>query len=190
MSILLLENYVKYTLKENKEFTKKLHVFDFDSTLFNSPEAPEEWKTKNADIYWWNSHDSLNPNVIKNDTANLWIEDVVQEARKSITDPETLSVLCTARIEKPNIMYMTSGLLREKNLQFEKIFFKPVKFQGSTPRYKSEVVRMILNAYSNIDEVVFWEDRIENLDAVGNLIDNKDFYNRERIINYIPMLIK
>ena len=66
MSILLLENYIKYILKENKEFITKLHIFDFDATLFNSPEAPEEWKTKNAKTYWWNSSDSLNPNVIKN----------------------------------------------------------------------------------------------------------------------------
>lgn len=190
MSILLLENYVKYILKENKEFIKKLHIFDFDATLFNSPEAPEEWKTKNAETYWWNSSDSLNQNVIRKDVSHLWIEDVVQEARESIADQEALTVLCTARIKKPEVMYMTSGLLREKNLHFEKMFFKPRRFPGSTPQYKSDVVRMLLNAYPNINEVVFWEDNRDNLDAVGNLIDNKDFYAKQRNIDYIPMLVR
>ena len=36
MSILLLENYIKYILKENKEFIKKLHIFDFDATMYDS----------------------------------------------------------------------------------------------------------------------------------------------------------
>tara|TARA_B100000212_G_scaffold181225_1_gene136433 strand:- start:5051 stop:5623 length:573 start_codon:yes stop_codon:yes gene_type:complete len=189
MSILLLENYIKYILKENKEFTTKLHVYDFDATLFSSPKAPEEWKTKNAKTYWWNSSDSLNSNVVNSDVSHLWIEEVVSEARKSISDMNTLAILCTARIEKPEVMYMTSGLLREKGLRFEKLFFKPEAFSGSTGQYKAGVVKMLLNACPYITEVVFWEDNKNNLNAVKDLIDKKDFYKRNRDITYLPKLV-
>lgn len=40
MSILLLENYIKTILKENKEFIKVINIFDFDMTLFKSMSAP------------------------------------------------------------------------------------------------------------------------------------------------------
>ena len=41
MSILLLENYIKCILSEKKEFIKKLHVYDFDATLYDS--GRKEW---------------------------------------------------------------------------------------------------------------------------------------------------
>ena len=48
---------------------------------------------------------------------------------------------------------------------------------------------MLLNAYPNIEEVIFWDDKNENLVAVGKLIREKDFYNSERFIQYVPELV-
>ena len=58
MSI-ILKKYIKYILKENKEYITKLHVFDFDATLFKSPSPPDGWVKANPDKYWWSSYESL-----------------------------------------------------------------------------------------------------------------------------------
>ena len=184
MSTLLLKNYINYILKENKEFTTKLHVFDFDDTLYKSPNETQEWKQKNPKSYWWDSGDSLNPYITKIDSSSLWINNIVDSAKESIADPNTLAVLCTARLDRPEIIYAVSNLLREKNLKFERMFFKPRKINISSPQYKAETVRMLLNAYPNIKEVSFWDDKMENLDAVANLIQN----NPQRNISYFPNL--
>lgn len=152
MSILLLENYIKNILSENTEFIKKLHVYDFDSTLYDNEN-------------------------------NMWIERVVDNAKKSIQDLDTLAVLCTARIKKPDVINKTSGLLKDKGLHFANKFFMPETFPGSTPQYKTDVIKKLLNSYYNISEVVFWEDNLDNLNYAKNILKSLE-------IKYCPIIVK
>ncbi len=188
MSI-ILKKYIKYILKENKEYITKLHVFDFDATLFKSPEPPVGWAKENPGKYWWSSYESLSPEMLGEDVSNLWIDSVVEEARKSIADQHTISALCTARSDIGSVRYRVSELLREQGLTLERLFFKPLRRAMTGPEYKAGVVKMLLNAYPNIEEVIFWDDKNENLVAVGKLIREKDFYNSERFIQYVPELV-
>ena len=113
MSILLLENYIKTILKENKEFINIINIFDFDMTLFKSMSAPDHWNTKESG-YWWNSEESLNQAYYKDDLDSLWIEDTVNAVIASTSNPKALTVLCTARSATPEIVYVTNELLRLK----------------------------------------------------------------------------
>tara|TARA_Y200000002_G_scaffold381703_1_gene396481 strand:- start:1329 stop:1961 length:633 start_codon:yes stop_codon:yes gene_type:complete len=209
MSILLLENYIKTILKENKELINVINIFDFDMTLFKSMSAPDHWNTKDAE-YWWNSEKSLNQVYYKDKLDTLWIEDTVNAVIASASNPKALTVLCTARSETPAIVYVTNELLRLKGLKIKEsnkdnldedeekdklefdqncLFYKPLGYSGSTAQYKTEVVERLLNSYSYAKEINFWEDNQQNLDAVECYINQNNKYNK-RQIQFTPILVR
>ena len=151
----LLQNYIKYSLNENKEYKTVLDVFDFDSTLYRSKEMPEEYKGP----YWWNSKVSL-----EDLDHTLWIEKTVSAAESSINNDTHLSIMLTARADRPEIVYLVNRLLREKGLMFERSFFKNTN--QPTPIFKAELVGMLLDAYPNIHTVNLWEDNEDNIHAI------------------------
>ena len=190
MSILLLENYIKRILKENKEFINIINIFDFDMTLFKSMSAPDHWNTKDAG-FWWASEESLNQAYYKDKLDTLWIKDTVSDAISSASNPNALTVMCTARSKTPEIVYVTNELLRLKGLEFDQnhLYYKPLGYSGSTAQYKTEIVERLLNSYSYTKEVNFWEDNQQNLDAVEDYISRNNKYNT-RQIQFNPILVR
>ena len=190
MSILLLENYIKTILKENKEFIKVINIFDFDMTLFKSMSAPDHWNTKDSG-YWWNSEESLNQAYYEDNLDSLWIENTINAVKKSMIDSNSLTVLCTARSDTDAIVYVTNELLRLKGLKFGQncLYYKPLRFSGSTSQYKTEIIERLLNSYSYAKEVNFWEDNEQNLNAAKYYIDQNNKYNPTRQIQFNPILV-
>tara|TARA_B100001094_G_C18156393_1_gene786720 strand:- start:172 stop:747 length:576 start_codon:yes stop_codon:yes gene_type:complete len=182
MSILLLENYIKNILKENKEFIKTINVFDFDMTLFRSLSAPKRWNTKRSG-FWWNAEESLNQAYYKDDLNSLWIESTIKAVKSSMHNPEALTVLCTARNKTPETMYVTNELLRLKGLLFDDscLYYKPLGVKKSTAQYKTDVIINLLNAYSYTNTVNFWEDNIKNLQYAKKFIDQNNMHNNRKI---------
>ena len=190
-------------------FINVINIFDFDMTLFKSMSAPDHWNTKDAG-FWWNSEESLNQAYYEDKLDTLWIEDTVNAAIASTSNPNALTVMCTARSKTPKIVYVTNELLRlkglkikesnkddldkdkEKNrLEFDQncLFYKPLGYPGSTAQYKTEVVERLLNSYSYAKEVNFWEDNQQNLDAVEHYINQNNKYNT-RQIQFNPILVR
>jgi len=190
MSILLLENYIKTILKENKEFIKVINIFDFDMTLFKSMSAPDHWNTTESG-YWWNSEESLNQAYYDDNLDSLWIENTIKAVKKSMIDSNSLTVLCTARSDTDAIVYVTNELLRLKGLKFDQncLYYKPLRFSGSTSQYKTEIIERLLNSYSYAKEVNFWEDNEQNLNAAKYYIDQNNKYNPTRQIQFNPILV-
>ena len=190
MSILLLENYIKTILKENKEFIKVINIFDFDMTLFKSMSAPDHWNTTESG-YWWNSEESLNQAYYEDNLDSLWIENTINAVKKSMIDSNSLTVLCTARSDSNEIVYVTNELLRLKGLRFDQncLFYKPTKYSGSTAQYKTEIIKRLLNSYSYTKEVNFWEDNEKNLKAAQHFIEQNNKRN-SRIIRFNPKLVR
>jgi len=191
MNYLLLENYIKELLKENKELINRINMFDFDMTLFKSTSAPKSWDTR-ASGFWYNSEASLNQLYYDDKLNTLWIEDIVKEVKKSMNDPTCLTVMCTARSDADEIIYVTNELLRLKGLEFDYncLFYKPQKFKGSTAQYKANVAKTLLNSYSFCNELHFWEDNLDNLAAVKKLIDNNNMLNPNRQILFFDHVVK
>jgi hypothetical protein len=151
----LLKEYINLILQENKEYKTKLYMFDFDDTLFRSPQEPERYNGS----YWWNSAKSL-----EDTNENMWIEKTVNKARLASEDKSILSIMCTARQDRPEIVFSVNSLLRDKGLYFDKLFYKNIN--TSTSEYKAETIGMMLDAYPNVDEVHVWEDNQENIQAI------------------------
>lgn len=145
----LLQNYIKYSLNENKEYKTDLDVFDFDATLYNT----------NKQIY------------------DKWIYNIVNDAKDSIRNYNSISILCTARSDEELLVNETLALLQQKNINFERKYFKDTNKKYSTAEYKSSVVAEILFEFPNITCVNLWEDNEKNIRAIQKKCEelNVDF---------------
>lgn len=159
------KKYMK-TSSENLE----LHIFDFDNTLFRSPEPPEWWSTKKMG-YWFNDAVSLSePFVPQNPGNDYWFNGVVSEAKRSISDMDTLAIMCTGRPNREGAMrYRIAELLKGKGLDFDEVHLNT---GSATARYKAKLTFELLKKYPNIQSVSVWEDTQENLDAIEKVCDH------------------
>ena len=150
--------------------TLELHIFDFDNTLFRSPEPPEWWSDKKMG-YWFNNAISLSePFVPQKPSGGYWFNGVVSEAKKSISDMNTLSIMCTGRSNSNGAMrYRIAELLKGKSLDFDEVHLRT---GGQTDRYKAKLTFDLLKKYPNIQSVSVWEDTQKNLDAIETVCDH------------------
>jgi hypothetical protein len=154
----------KYMKKANPNL--ELHVYDFDMTLFKSPEPPAWWNTK-KDGYWYSIVDSLGRPFLPDSPtgSEFWINEVVSQAQSSISNRNVWSVLCTGRIDTPPMRYRVSEILASKGLDFDEAFLAEGK--GATARYKAKVVHNTLRKLPQVRCVQMWDDDADNLRVVG-----------------------
>lgn len=96
---------------------RKLHVYDFDNTLFNSPGPNNTLYTKEmyniimsaTHLYgggWWNNPDILEQCAVliehyeKTDACQFWNPDIVKLAALSFQAEDTISIILTGRKEQ------------------------------------------------------------------------------------------
>ena len=161
MSNNILETYIKYIVKKHKEHITSLHVYDFDSTLFDTPR-------QKLDLEYGTPSD------------DYWFENIVAQARDSIKNHNVLTVMCTARPAIDKAINDTKFLLTNKGLDFDKKFFKPTNREMSNAEYKTSYIEMLLNDYPNIKEIIFYDDDHKNLLSVKKLAITRE-------IRYIPI---
>ena len=188
MSTLLLKDYIKKVLNENKEIITEINIFDFDDTLFRSIDKPKDWNTKKQG-FWWNDEKSLNSAYYDQEMENYWIESTIKKVIESNNNQNAITILCTARHDRPEIRFAMNELLRNKGLSFDAIYLKPLKSGISTPHYKANTVKTLLNSYSYASSIHFWEDNQDNLNAVQDFIDRNNKLNPKRQIEYYPHLV-
>jgi hypothetical protein len=143
----------------------ELHLYDFDGTLFRSPESPL------GDVRgWWSKEQSLNPPCVPdNPDASWWNLPVVVEAKQSISNPDVLAVLLTGRRDAI-FRWRVPELLKGIGLRFDQVALG----QGaSVAAFKAQVVSQLLSRYPVIGRVVFWDDTAENLAAVGRVVEQR-----------------
>lgn len=160
----------------------KLHLYDFDGTLFKSPEPPSWWSNKKMG-YWFNEPISLSdPFIPVKPDASYWHGRVVRSAKESISDPTTLALMCTGRPNSNGAMrYRVAELLKYAGLDFDLVDLK--QGTGSTAQYKAKLVFELLKKYPNIRSVSVWEDTKENLDAIENVC-------RKLSVEFHPHIVK
>lgn len=142
----------------------ELHIYDFDHTLFRSPEPPSWWNKRKFG-HWHSQEVSLGSPFLPQTPPNAyWINSVVRKAQASISDMETWAVMCTGRVDKGHLRYRVAELLAQKNLDFDQVFLNDMGVK--TPSYKRRVAYQLLRKYPQIQRVQMWEDKKENLDQV------------------------
>lgn len=143
---------------------KYLHLYDFDGTLFRSPERPSWWPEKG----WWSKAESLGPPCVPDKPgAEWWVESTVEAAKKSISDPETFAVLCTGRLLAKFHARMFN-LLGHIGLRFDEVHLTP---GGGTLPFKLKIIESLLNKFPDLEKVEVWEDRSEHVGAFKSMAE-------------------
>jgi DNA topoisomerase-1 len=140
-----------------------LDVYDFDGTLFRSPEKPVWWKGG-----WWGNLDSLTPPCVpEQPSSDWWNGSVVEAAKRSLSNPDTRTIFLTGRIQKFSIR--VKDLLRQAGLPFDEMFFAG---GGATEKFKLETIKKILGEEPTIRGVSIWEDRGPHLRMFADWVES------------------
>jgi len=135
----------------------ELHVYDFDGTLFRSPEKPDWWTGK----FWWFDPQSLDePCVPERPGGDWWIGSTVSQAKRSIADPNVWAILMTGRSDK-RFRWRVPELLKQVGLKFDEVHLAPSG--SSTEYFKVSVLKGILQRYPHLTAARFWDDNTPNL---------------------------
>ena len=151
-----------------KQKITKIYVFDFDGTLFSSPDPKEarrlyenytgkKWE-RSGWLVW---PESLLPPVKTSPGPAL------PTYRDHISQAGSLTVVLTGRIER-----VKTGLLHVlENFKVypEQLIMKPDANNESTPAFKARIVQQLLKRYRDVTLVKFWDDNPKNLAALHSL---------------------
>jgi len=163
----------------------ELHIYDFDGTLFRSPEPPEWWDKK-ALGNWFVSNVSLGrPFLADVPPSNAWIQSVVAEAKDSIANPNVWAVMCTGRVGTGSMDYRIAELLKNKGLDFDEVYLNP-NMGSKTAPYKQRTTFEILKRLPQIKHIEIWEDTKENIQAVEKVADRLGLTFEGHIIKPTP----
>lgn len=134
---------------------RKLYIFDFDGTLFNSPYPPSWWKDKDD---WWGNIQSMTPPCLpKEPPEDWWIESTVNDFEDAIKDDEIYTVLLTGRSAKI-FTNRVKELLRQKGLKFDEVHLSD---RTDTQAFKIEQIKRIIEEHPSLERVEMWEDFVD-----------------------------
>lgn len=135
-----------------------LAVFDFDGTLFRSPDRPDWW----GRYPWIVDNSSLGrPCVPDKPGSDWWVSPVVNDAKQSISDPDILAIVCTGRAQSVGgFRYRIPELLKGKGLNFDLVYLNPGQ---DTKAFKQQIISKLTRQFPEIDTVHIWENHPQHL---------------------------
>ena len=140
-----------------------LKFFDFDGTLFRSPDPP------NRDLWEVSLEPPLVPRV---PNQAWWIQEVLQAAREAIADPDVYAVLMTGRTSDL-FEDRVHELLAQQGLEFDEVHLTTPGVE--TTEFKSEKLAEILAKLNNlndeVDMVVIYDDSFDRMVEYQRIIE-------------------
>jgi hypothetical protein len=141
---------------------KKVYCFDFDGTLFDTPQrngGVSIWKSKVGKewphIGWWSKPETLDDTIF-----NIEVRDeIIEKYREAKLDKDSHIILATGRIENPQMRKMVEHLLDRENLKFKGIYLNDC---CETFKFKSNLFSKIIEQ-TKCDEFIMYDDREEHL---------------------------
>ena len=110
--------------------------------------------------------------TLYNPDTKEWLQDIVYKAKKSYRNPETITILCTARDNR--FKKEALNLLKKENIMFDHYFFNSKSETDYI--YKKKEIKKFLNINPQISSIIFYDDLEENLEAVKSIIDKNIYY--------------
>jgi len=142
----------------------KLAVFDFDGTLFKSPEKPDWWPHQG----FWGRLETLSPPYVpERPGSDWWAGNIVQEAKRACSDAQTYTVLMTGRIGK--FEGRVRDLLDGVGLRFDDYFFAG---GGSTLSFKTSTLMRLVERFPSLETVEMWDDRPEHASEFESVLES------------------
>jgi hypothetical protein len=189
------KEYCQNRLNENAIDVSKLIIYDFDGTLFNSPDS-ETGKDLYKDVTgepwphrgWWGRLETLSPPLVPEMPGPEWyITKSVESCKNDLSDPEATVVLMTGR---PNqFRRRITQILDHAGLKMDGYFLtgQPGTVGSSTFEIKFNFILGLLNPnYKTLEIHEDRPDQILKFKAFVPEVKTK-FPNIEKIvINDIP----
>jgi len=163
----------------------EIHIYDFDMTLFRSPEPPNWW-SKRVLGQWHADEVSLGiPFVDITPPSSYWVSEVLAHAKESIRDPNTWAIVLTGRPDYGHLRYRVAELLGQKGLRFDQVILKrPI--EAKTSHFKRLVTDRLLQKYPLVKKIQVWEDNTENIDALRDLSKKKGLAFKGHLVKTTP----
>ena len=157
---------IRVKLSADKKQYTKLSVFDFDGTLFKSPDKPNGFKGN-----WHISKESLQePYVPEKPDGTFWNEAAVESAKNELNNPETLTIMMTGRVE--NVFKdRIEQLLSQQSIHFPITKFG--KFGNDTSKFKLSFINRLLKKHPTINKVEMWDDDKEKIQLYKESLQDK-----------------
>jgi hypothetical protein len=133
----------------------RIAIFDFDGTLFRSPEKPPWWPYEG----FWGRIETLSPPYVPQSPGPEWyVDSAVSDALDATSDPRTYSCLLTGRI--PKFSERVKEILDVAGISFQDYFFAS---GGSTLPFKIKIIEEVIQKNPGVRIVEMWEDRDEHI---------------------------
>ena len=167
---------------------KVINIFDFDGTIFNSPNPSRTlWDNKmfgklmsspkQGGYGWYQNTRTLEDKYIANSTFN---EDVLDAIRLSNEDSDAVTVLLTGRTT--DYSDMIQAIVMREGLEFDEYGFKPTGEKVTTFNFKTDFINDLIDKYDGI-EVNLWDDRIKHVNRFREWLDLNDIPGKVIHIN-------
>jgi hypothetical protein len=142
---------------------RKISVFDFDSTLVDTPIGSPENKKMWADYHgkpwpylgWWGRDESLDTDVWPMNP----IKEVYDAYKREIKNPETVVAMLTGRLQKQEVP--VKKILDSIGYKFDHYLFNT---RGGTLQNKINHLNNLLSKYPDVRSVELWDDRLEHFE--------------------------
>ena len=143
----------------------QLFIFDFDGTLFDAPEPREgkelyekvkgkQWPHKG----WLGWPESLLPPM------QIRPGPALPEFHEHLGRAGSLTIVLTGRVDR---LDKTLRHVLESNRVFpQRLYLKPTAGSETTPQFKARVVHQLIEEFSDVTLVKFWDDIPNNLAAI------------------------
>lgn len=133
----------------------RIAIFDFDGTLFRSPEKPPWWPYEG----FWGRIETLSPPYVPQSPGPEWyVDSAVSDALDATSDPRTYSCLLTGRI--PKFSERVREILDIAGISFQDYFFAS---GASTLSFKIKIIDEVIQKNPGVRIVEMWEDRDEHI---------------------------
>ena len=153
---------------KDKNTVTKLCVFDFDGTLFKSPEKPEGESNS-----WWLFAKSLDePAAPHKPGKEYWYNKTVDLALKNIKDPSTYCIMLTGRSDR-FLNNRINELLLQRNLLFDEVGLNDSGEESED--FKIARINEILKYLPNVKKLEMWEDQKDLADKYSDEFNDKPY---------------
>lgn len=154
---------------------ERIAIFDFDGTLFRSPEKPDWWPFAG---FWGRLETLSEPYVPENPDSSWYVGSVVSDARQCASDSKAYTCLLTGRI--PKFEKRVKHLLANVGVRFDDYFFAS---GSSTLPFKLSVIEKLVAQFPEARMVEMWEDRMEHIGPFEAKIKE---LGREALVHHTP----
>jgi len=133
---------------KDKQNITSLCVFDFDGTLFKSPQKPEDEGNS-----WWLHRKSLDvPNTPSSPGREWWYNKTVAKTK----DPSCYTIMLTGRSDR-YLEERINELLLQRKLVFDEVGLNDAGLESED--FKIARINEIVKSLPNLKEIEMWEDK-------------------------------